>query len=178
MELIPDSRTLGSTCVAAVGPATGEALGRYRIVPDLLPDRQHAEGLLEAFPDPPAPAGSVVLFPRAAEGSEVLVAGLELAGWDVDLIEAYQTVTETVADQARAEVASADAICFASSSSVTGFAEAFGADAAPPTVVCIGPATAETAKRFGLRVDAIAKPHTIGGLIDALIGAISASSSA
>jgi uroporphyrinogen III methyltransferase/synthase len=113
MELIPDSRTLGSTCVAAVGPATGEALGRYRIVPDLLPDRQHAEGLLEAFPDPPAPAGSVVLFPRAAEGSEVLVAGLELAGWDVDLIEAYQTVTETVADQARAEVASADAICFA-----------------------------------------------------------------
>ena len=172
MERIPDSRSLGSTCVAAVGPATGEALARYRIVPDLLPDRQHAEGLLEAFPDPPAPAGSVVLFPRAAEGRDVLVAGLELGGWEVDLIEAYRTVREEADESLRSELASADAVCFASSSSVTGFVETYGLAAVPPVVVCIGPATAETAKRAGLRVDAVANPHTIEGLTEALLRAL------
>ncbi len=169
MERIPDSRSLGSTCVAAVGPATAEALSRYRIVPDLLPDLQHAEGLLEAFPDPPAPSGSVVLFPRAAEGRDVLVAGLELAGWQVDLVEAYQTVREEVDESLSNDIASADAVCFASSSSVTGFVQAYGLSAVPPVVVCIGPATAETAQRAGLRVDAVANPHTIDGLTEALL---------
>ncbi|HEX6394448.1 MAG TPA: uroporphyrinogen-III C-methyltransferase [Acidimicrobiales bacterium] len=169
MERIPDSRALGSTCVAAVGPATAEALRRYRIVADLVPDREHAEGLLEAFPDPPAPAGSVVLFPRASEGREVLVAGLELAGWEVDLVEAYRTVREPFDETMSNEVASADAVCFASSSSVTGFLEGYGRSALPPVVACIGPATAETARRAGLRVDAVADPHTIDGLIDVLI---------
>jgi uroporphyrinogen-III synthase len=174
MELIPDSRSFGSTCVAAVGPATADALLRYRIVADLLPDRQHAEGLLEAFPDPPAPAGSVVLFPRASEGREVLVAGLELAGWEVDLVEAYRTVREDVDEALSEEVASADAVCFASSSSVTGFVDGYGGGAIPPVVVCIGPATAETARRAGLRVDAVASPHTIEGLIDSLVAALAA----
>jgi uroporphyrinogen III methyltransferase/synthase len=173
MELIPDSRSLGSTGVAAIGPATADALRRYRIVPDLLPDHQHAEGLLEAFPDPPAPSGSVVLFPRAAEGTEILVVGLELAGWEVDLVEAYRTVREEVDQSLLDEVASADAVCFASSSSVTGFVEGYGTSAVPPVVVCIGPATAETARRAGLRVDAVASPHTVDGLIDALVGAVS-----
>ena len=177
MEMIPDSRALGCTCVAAVGPATAEALSRYRIVPDLLPDRQHAEGLLEAFPDPPAPAGSVVLFPRAAEGREVLVAGLELAGWEVDLIEAYRTVREEADESLRNQVESADAVCFASSSSVTGFVETYGVPSVPPVVVCIGPATAETAIRAGLGVDAVADPHTIDGLIDALLSVLSGGAS-
>ncbi|HEX4863740.1 MAG TPA: uroporphyrinogen-III synthase, partial [Acidimicrobiales bacterium] len=174
MELIPDTRAMGSTCVAAVGPATAQTLARYRIVPDLLPDREHAEAILEAFPDPPAPAGSAVLFPRAAEGREVLVVGLRAAGWEVDLVEAYRTVRDPVDDVLRAEVATADAICFASSSSVTGFVEGFGRGAVPGKVVCIGPATAATAERAGLSVDAIASPHTIDGLIDALIAAVAA----
>ena len=172
MESIPDTRAFGSICVAAVGPATAEALARYRIVPDLLPDREHAEALLEAIPDPPAPAGSVVLFPRAAEGREVLVAGLRAAGWDVDLVEAYRTVTSDVDDALRREVATSDAICFASSSSVTGFVEGLGAQAVPRTVVCIGPATAETAERAGLVVDAVASPHTVDGLVEAVIEAV------
>ena len=175
MELIPDVRALSETCVAAVGPATADALRRYRIVADLVPDRQIAESLLEAFPDPPGAAGSGVLLPRAAEGREVLPLGLAAAGWDVDLVEAYQTVREPAAPGVLSMVAGADAICFTSSSTVTGFVEACGAGAVPPVVVCIGPATATTAEGAGIQVDAVASPHTVDGLVDALVSVLGGS---
>ena len=38
----------------------------------------------------------------------------------------------------------------------------------PPTVVCIGPVTAETARTRGLEVTAVAAEHTIDGLVEAL----------
>ena len=171
MELVPDSRALADTCVAAVGPATAEALRRYRIVADLVPDRQDADALLEAFPDPPA-AGAGVLLPRAAEGREVLPLGLAAAGWDVDLVEAYRTVREPAGPETLSAVSGADAICFTSSSTVTGFLEACGPGAVPPVVVCIGPATAETARDAGITVDAVASPHTVEGLVSALVGAL------
>ena len=172
MDLIPDARALSETCVAAVGPATAEALRRYRIVADLVPDRQIAESLLEAFPDPPGPAGSGVLLPRAAEGREVLPLGLAAAGWDVDLVEAYQTVREPATPAVRSMVAGADAVCFTSSSTVNGFVEACGVDSVPPVVVCIGPATASTAEEAGIEVDAVASPHTVDGLVEALVGVL------
>jgi uroporphyrinogen-III synthase len=37
-----------------------------------------------------------------------------------------------------------------------------------PKVVCIGPVTARAARRAGLPVDALARPHTIEGLVAAL----------
>jgi uroporphyrinogen III methyltransferase/synthase len=37
------------------------------------------------------------------------------------------------------------------------------------TIACIGPITARTATKLGLRVDTIANPYTIDGLIDSLI---------
>ncbi len=51
-ELVPDARALGGTRVAAVGPATAEALLRFRIVADLVPAEQSAAGLVAAFPAP------------------------------------------------------------------------------------------------------------------------------
>jgi uroporphyrinogen III methyltransferase/synthase len=169
MRLVPDSRALHDTCVAAVGPATAEALRRYRIVADLTPDREDAESLLEAFPDPPGPGGSGVLLPRAAEGREVLPLGLSAAGWDVDLIEAYRTVRVAAPPEMRDLVAGADAVCFTSSSTVSAFIEACGEGSVPAVVVCIGPATASTALSAGIRVDAVASPHTVEGLIGCLV---------
>jgi uroporphyrinogen III methyltransferase/synthase len=168
MEYIPDARLLGSTSIAAVGPATASALERYRLIPDLVPDRQLAEGLVEAFPDPPD-QGATVLFPRAAEGREVLVDGLSEAGWEVDLVEAYRTVPAVPSPEAMTAVAEADAACFTASSTVTGFVSAFGLAAVPPVVVCIGPVTAATAEDAGMRVAAVAGVHTIDGLVAALV---------
>ena len=57
---------------------------------------------------------------------------------------------------------------FTSSSTVTNFLAAVGADAVPPVVAAIGPITAATARDHGLVVDVEAEVHSIAGLVDAL----------
>ena len=64
-----------------------------------------------------------------------------------------------------------DAITFTSSSTVDNFCDAIGVLPDPqPHVVSIGPVTSETARKRGLRVDVEADPHTIDGLVEALVG--------
>lgn len=156
--------------MCAVGPGTAAVLeaGGYPV--DLMPTRHIAEGIVEVFPDPP-PGGGRVLVPRAAVGRNVLPDGLEQQGWSVDAVEAYRTVPACVDDTARSAVEGADAVVFMSSSAVNGFAEAFGSAAAPPLVVCIGPATADTARHRGLSGLVVADPHTTDGVVAALAAA-------
>lgn len=162
---LPDARALGGVRVAAIGPGTAAALARCRVVADLVPERYVAESLLEALPDGPGR----VLLSRAEEARDVLPEGLRARGWDVDVVAAYRTVPAPVDDAARALVAGADTITFASSSTVTHFVAAFGAGAAPATVACIGPITAATAREAGLTVSVEASEHTIDGLVAALV---------
>ncbi|HET9077316.1 MAG TPA: uroporphyrinogen-III C-methyltransferase [Acidimicrobiales bacterium] len=179
MARVPDARRLGGVSLAAVGPATAAALQHYRLVADLVPERQEAAGLLAAFPAPHssdpfgmAPSERRVLFPRAAEGREVLVDGLAGKGWQVDLVEAYRTVPAPADDGVRAEVGSADAVCFSASSTVTGFLASYGPAAVPPVVVCIGPVTADTARAAGLAVTAVADSASVDGLVDAVVSVL------
>lgn len=167
LDRVHDLRWLAAVRLAAIGPGTAQELGRHRLTPDLVPGSNVAEALLEAFPDPPRP-GASVLLPRAAEGRNVVPDGLAAAGWHVDLVEAYRTVRVPVTLEAASAARAADAVCFTSSSTVTGLLEALGAGAVPPVVVCIGPATAATAAGAGLAVAAVAEPHTLDGLVDAL----------
>ena len=173
LSRIADARSLAGVSLAAVGPATAEALGRYRLVPDLLAPsgRQESAGLLEVFPEPSGTAR--VLFPRAAEGRDVLPVGLKERGWGVDVVEAYRTVRGDVSPEAASGVAGADAICFSSSSTVTGFIDACGLDAVPPVVVCIGPVTAETARAAGVQVSAVARHSSVEALAEAVVEALS-----
>jgi len=167
---IADARALGTVKVAAIGPGTAEALARYRVVADVVPERFVAEALLDAFPGAPqgSPAGRVLLA-RAAVARDVLPDGLRARGWHVDVVEAYRTRrVEPTAAQRRA-VAGADAITFTSSSTVDNFLATMGAAAVPPTVACIGPITASTARAHGLNVTVEAEVHTIDGLLDALV---------
>lgn len=163
---IPDTRALGGVRVAAIGPGTAAALARYRVVADLVPERYVAESLLAALPDPPS--GGRVVIARAEEAREVLPEGLRARGWEVDVVAAYRTVAATVDPAVRAAVAAADAVTFTSSSTVSRFVEALGADAVPPVVACIGPVTAATARDLGLPVTVEAAEHTIAGLVAAL----------
>jgi uroporphyrinogen III methyltransferase/synthase len=170
---LPDARSFGPARVAAMGPGTAEALAGWRIVPDLVPERAIAEGMLEAFPGPPGPHARVLL-PRAAAGRDVLPAGLAAAGWQVDAVEAYRTVHVPLTEVDRAAVAEAEAVCFASASAVNGLLTAAGSrDVIPGVVVCIGPSTAAAARAAGLEVTAVADRHTIPGLVDALVAALS-----
>jgi uroporphyrinogen-III synthase len=71
-----------------------------------------------------------------------------------------------------AAAAGADAITFTASSTVRAYLDAAGRDAVPPAVVCIGPVTAGTARDAGLEVAAVADPHTVDGLLDALVATL------
>jgi uroporphyrinogen III methyltransferase/synthase len=171
---IPDARVLGGVAVAAIGPGTAEALARYRVVPDLLPEAFVAESLLHAFPKPP-PSGGRVLLARAAQARDVLPAGLAANGWSVDVVAAYQTVTTVPSPDLVEQVAQADAVTFTSSSTVTNFCDLFGAERVPPVVVSIGRITSASARELGLVVDAEADPHTIDGLVAAVVRAVGGS---
>jgi uroporphyrinogen III methyltransferase/synthase len=174
-ELVPDTRSLHTLKVAAVGPATAEALIAYRVVADLVPSRYLAEGLLESFPPPrPTAATRAVFLPQAAGARDELRRGLAEAGWEVDAVEAYRTVPRPIERVVLEAAGRADAICFASSSAVDSYLDQAGeaGSTVPAVVACIGPVTAATARRRGLQVSAEASEHTLDGLVAALLGAL------
>jgi uroporphyrinogen-III synthase len=153
--------------VAAVGPATADALRERGIQVDLVPDEAVAEALVGAFPDGPGR----VLLPQAAAARPTLADGLRAKGWTVDVVEAYRTDAVALSANQLDAAARADAIAFTSSSTVANYLGAGGP--VPPVVVCIGPVTAETAAARGLTVAAVADPHTVDGLVDAITAALS-----
>jgi uroporphyrinogen III methyltransferase/synthase len=158
LPLVGDARRFGTACIAAIGPGTAVALRARSLEADLVPPEAVAESVLAVFPNGPGR----VLLPRAAVARDVLPDGLREKGWEVDVVEAYRTVPAP----APAEAPQADAITFTSSSTVTNFV-ALGLPV-PPVVACIGPVTAATAEELGLKVDVVASPHTIEGLVEAL----------
>jgi uroporphyrinogen III methyltransferase/synthase len=169
-----DARALAGLRVAAIGPGTADALARRGVRADLVPERFVAESLLEAFPDPERP-GTRVLLARAETARDVLPEGLAARGYEVEVLPVYRTVpvAPDAADIARVRAGDVDAITFTSSSTVQNFCDATGAIADPqPAVISIGPVTSGTARELGLRVDAEADPHTIDGLVAAVLDAL------
>ena len=169
-----DARALSGVRVAAIGTATLQALDRYGVRADVLPERFVAESLLESFPPPDTP-GERVLLARAEQARDVLPSGLAERGYAVEVLVVYRTVVSTPEpvdlERVRGDV---DAITFTSSSTVTNFCELAGELREPqPVVVSIGPVTSETARARGLRVDAEAAEHTIDGVVAALVRALS-----
>jgi uroporphyrinogen III methyltransferase/synthase len=151
--------------VAAIGPGTAEALAAVGVRADLVPERFVAESLLAAFPDGPGR----VLLPRAAVARDALPAGLAERGWTVDVVEAYRTGVGRPTAEALGAAATAHAVTFTSSSTVSNYLAVSGDVPVPPVVACIGPITADTARAAGLTVDVVAAEHTIEGLVQALI---------
>jgi len=167
-----DVRALGGVRVAVVGTGTADALARHGIRADLVPERFVAESLLDAMPAPGPDAGSRVLLSVAEGARPVLAEGLAAAGWDVTVAHPYRSEPVPVSPADEARIRGADAATFASSSTVDNLVAAIGADALPPTVVTIGPITSAAARAHGLAVAAEAAPHSIDGLVDAVLAAL------
>jgi uroporphyrinogen III methyltransferase/synthase len=164
------------TKVAAIGPATAGALEAVGLRVDVVPEEFRAEALIEAIKDGSL-AGRRVLIPRAKVAREVLPEKLREAGAEVVVPAAYETVPSSEGKEALARELAArsiDCVTFTASSTVENFAGAFGAEEsarllAGARVVCIGPITADTARAFGLGVDAEAREYTIPGLVEAVV---------
>lgn len=152
--------------VAAVGDATGAALRRRGIAPDLVPREFTTAALGRAFPR----GMGKVLLPRADIAQPDLEEALERKGWRVARVDAYRTVpVRSLPPEARRALESGevDALAFTSASTVDGFVRVAGV-VRGPRVVCIGPVTARAARDAGFVVHAVARPHTIEGLVEGL----------
>ena len=158
--------------VAAIGPGTADRAIAAGLTVRMVPDRAIAEGLLQAFPDPDSGADrrGLVVLARAAVARSVLPDGLRAAGWEVLDVAAYRNVGVRLSQDQRREVAASDGVVFTSSSTVKRLVVEVGADAVPPLVASIGPATSATAVEHGLEVTVEATDHTIDGLVAALVG--------
>ncbi len=171
-ELGFDARGLRAH-VAAVGSGTAEALEDHGVLPDLVPKTFTTEALGRAFPR----GSGRVLLPRADIAPEELQAALERKGWEPVRVDAYRTrPIRALPLEARRllRAGKVDAVTFTSASTVDGYVRAAGA-ARGPKVVCIGPVTARAARAAGLVVHAVARPHTLEGVVLATVRAVRSS---
>ena len=168
-------RDLGPAAVAAIGPATARALARRGVAPDLVPDRYVAEAVVLALAARGDVRGKRILVPRARDARDALPRGLEARGAKVDVIPVYETVRETGDGRELAATLLAgkiDAVTFTASSTVAGFVDLVGREAATSgrfAAAVLGPVTAEAARALGIDVTVEAKQYTIEGLIQALL---------
>jgi uroporphyrinogen-III synthase len=159
--------------VAAIGPATAEALRQHGAPVHLMPGEYRAEAILDAIGDV---AGQRMLLPRADIARPALADGLRADGAQVDDVPAYRTVPgEPPRDAFEALCAGVDVVTFTSSSTVRNFVSLTrGLNYGEPLIACIGPVTAATVRELGLRVDVVAEAYTIDGLLESLISNLQA----
>jgi uroporphyrinogen III methyltransferase/synthase len=170
-----DSRRLGRCRVAAIGDATDEALRARGIVPDLVPPRFTSEALFEALRDAGQIAGRRFLLARTDIAPEGFVERLRTAGGTVTAVTAYRTVPvePDAAALAALRERRVNVVVFTSASTARNFAATMRAHLGglPDGVayVSIGPETTKAACAEGLPVGLEAAPHTIPGLVQAMV---------
>jgi uroporphyrinogen-III synthase len=132
-------RGVGANRIAAIGPATAAALREHGLQVDLVPATHTQEGLRDEL------SGRLLL--AAAEGARRDVL-------DADFIALYRTVELP-------QEPDADIALLMSGSAARALRTAM-------RVIAIGPQTAGEARAAGHDVVAVAREHTVDGLLDAL----------
>ncbi len=171
-----DARALGRARIAAIGPATAQALREYGIRADCLPSTFQAEGLIEALAPHLSP-GTRVLLARAQVAREVLPEGLSRLGAEVKVVPVYQArPPQALPPEAEAllQGGKVDILTFTSSATVHNFVallgkELFKALAEAATVAAIGPITAATLQEYGITPQIQPEAYTIPALAAAII---------
>jgi len=174
-----DARAFGPVRIAAIGPATAEALYNYlRLRADFVPTEAVAEAVLAEWPEEDL-RDRRILLPRAAEAREALPEQLRARGAAVEVLPVYETqhdVSAAGSVRDALENGEIDVITFTASSTVRNFAQTLAGEdrerlrqiAGRAIVAAIGPITAETAREHGLEPQIVAETHTIPGLVAAL----------
>ncbi len=166
-----DSQALQGTRVAAIGPATAQALRERGVQPDFVPGEYVAEAIL---PGLGPVAGQRILLPRADIARKALVDELAKQGAYPEEIAVYRTTPAQPDEKALRELEQGvDFATFTSASTVRNFMEILGSRAKEllrgAVIACIGPVTADEARKQGLAVDITAEVYTVDGLVEALL---------
>ena len=164
--------------IVCVGSATQRALIQVGIQSSVIPKAFHAEGVIELLSARSIDAQKV-LIPRALVAREVLPEALRAQGAEVWVSPVYQTLPLSLSPQVRTHILAPCRgkiryLIFTSDSTLRYFTDQFSAQElqtlhSHTRVIVIGPVVAQSATEMGYHVQRVAHPHTVGGLIDAII---------
>jgi uroporphyrinogen III methyltransferase / synthase len=174
-----DARALHASKLCAIGQETAESMATHGLKPELVTSEYTAEGLAKALEGWDLD-GVRVLVPRAEVARDALPSLLAKRGAEVHILPVYQAVCPSEAGPALMKLFAAegvDVITFTSSSTVVNFVRAFPEDKLPAVlgdaiIACMGPVTADTARKLGLSVEIIAREYTTRGLAAAIAAAV------
>lgn len=158
------------TRVAAVGPATAEALQAAGIAVDLQPaGRGSAQALADIFPT--ARDGETVLLPRSDLADDTLPDALHGKGYQIRVADAYRTVSRRLPASVVEDLVAGgfEAVVVTSGSSVPALAAA--TPAAGTVMVAIGRPTAVALEHAGFTDVVTAQDPTDDGILAALLDA-------
>jgi len=176
--------------IAAIGPATEEALRKHQSVIDFRPSSFIAESMVEEFPGYPELSGLRILWPRNNVGRKLIIEKFTQAKATVDAVEAYRTaLPENEKELAKVLVdllqsGGIDVITLASSQTAMnlarliteGITEGMADRPVRPlsdllsstAIATIGPETSHTAKEHLGKVTVEAQEYTVDGLVEAI----------
>ncbi len=175
-ELRTDARAFGPAMIAAIGPATVEALKTRGINPDFVPESSISESVAQGLIEHGAAKGKVLIV-RAQESREVIETKLREAGADVEVAPVYRTLPDlSNVETTREAIENGEVnwVSFTSSSTVRNFVEALGAGFVKANrdkfrVAVIGPITAKSARDYGLDPDVESAEASVEALAAALV---------
>lgn len=178
-KVFEDARDIGGVRIAAVGPATAAKVREFRLKVDVMPKEALAARIAAAMARYESLENLKILLARAEVATPDLPRALTERGAIVDDVAFYKTMPDTSdvsGDAARLLQSGADWITFTSGSTVTHFHERFnlpGLLQKFPQVrlATIGPETTRALVALGLAAHVEARPHTIAGLVSALVRA-------
>ncbi|WP_286268498.1 uroporphyrinogen-III synthase [Brooklawnia propionicigenes] len=155
--------------LAAVGPATAEALSEAGLTPALVAQPANGAALVTAFPAGPGR----ILIPGAADHSLEPSAGLVAKGWDVHNVAVYRTISLPLPESvvSRWQAGTIDAFIVTAGSVARAAVQSAGLPG--PRVVALGPSAARVATDLGLTVAATATRPLAAALADAVLAALS-----
>jgi uroporphyrinogen III methyltransferase/synthase len=169
------TRSLTHVRIAAIGAATAEALSRYHLRADLIPDEFRAESLAETLVTAAREQKKArFLLIRASRGREVLAESLAAAGFTVHQVVAYHSVDVEAADPDIAALLSAgkfDWVTVTSSAIARSLAKLFGNDLRRAKLASISPVTSATLRELGFEPAVEGKEFTMLGVVAAIAAA-------
>jgi uroporphyrinogen-III synthase len=162
--------------IAAIGPATKQALLKSGLKVKMVPEEYVAESVVRGLRD--KVSGKRVLLVRAKVARDVIPEELRAAGAKVDVVEAYETVVPKKSrDRLRTLMKDSTRrphlVTFTSSSTARNFAELLGPAGTRSLrdvqLASIGPVTSATLRELQLPVAIEAREFTMSGLIRAIL---------
>jgi uroporphyrinogen-III synthase len=170
----------GQLHIAAIGPATRNAIEERGLTVNVVPKEYIAESVVQSLKS--KVKGKRVLLVRAKIARDVIPRELRKAGAHVDVVEAYETVVpESSRRRLRAALKNPkhrpNVVTFTSSSTVKNFVELLRSGRKTENLdgiemASIGPVTSATLRELGLKVDIAAREFSIPGLITAIVDAV------